>query len=69
MNSGLTLLTESDEAVIASEFLLQENDLKPAEKEKEAFKLKDVSVTAAAKPKTPEKTSRKEKNGSGNTLG
>lgn len=55
MNSGLTLLTESDEAVIASEFLLQENDLKPAEKEKEAFKLKDVSVTAAAKPKTPEK--------------
>lgn len=64
MNSGLTLLTESDEAVIASEFLLQEDDLKPAEKEKETLKLKDASETVAtkpaaeheqAKPKTPVK--------------
>lgn len=48
MSSGLTLLTESDEAVIASEFLLQEDtqpdDSKPAEKKNVALK------TAAAKP-------------------
>lgn len=52
MSSGLTLLTESDEAVIASELLLQEDmapdDSKPAEKKNNA--LKEVSETAAAKP-------------------
>lgn len=52
MSSGLTLLTESDEAVIASELLLQEDTApdasKPAEKKNNA--LKEVSETAAAKP-------------------
>lgn len=51
MTSGLALLTESDEAVIASEFLLQEDalpdDSKPAEK-------KIVTLeTASAKPAAP----------------
>lgn len=70
MSSGLTLLTESDEAVIASELLLQEDaapdDSKPAEKKNNA--LKEVSETAAAKPaaepakqKTPVKQAAKKK--------